>query len=67
MRTMGLVLVAIGIVALLYGGITYKRQKTVLDIGDIELKTTEHKTIPISPIIGVVAIVGGVGLLVAKR
>jgi hypothetical protein len=60
----GIVLMAIGIIALAYQGITYTTQNKVLDIGPIHATREEHRTIPLPPIIGVVALVGGVIVLV---
>ena len=67
MKPTALILVVLGVVGLIYGGIGYNREKTVLDIGPIKATATEHKTIPIAPIVGVLAIVGGVGLLVVDK
>ncbi len=67
MKPIAFVLVVLGIVALIYGGIGYNRQKTVFEIGDIKATATEHKTIPIAPIVGVIAIVGGIALLVVDK
>ena len=67
MKVLGAVLVALGIVALVYGGIGYNRQRTILDVGGIKATTSEHKTIPIAPIVGVIVLVGGVVLLAVPR
>ncbi len=62
----GMVLIIIGVVALIYGGFTYSSDKTVMSMGGMQLKVTENHTLPISPILGVVAIAGGAGLLYFK-
>ena len=62
-----IVLFIIGIISLGYQGITYTRQRKVVDIGPIQATKQEHKTIPLPPIIGVIALVGGAVLLVADR
>lgn len=67
MRLLGIALVILGVVALIYGGVGYDRQKTVLDLGGIKATATEHKSIPIAPIVGVALLIGGVALLVSKR
>lgn len=67
MKSMGVVLVVIGVLALVYGGISYNRQKTVIDLGSIKATATEHKNIPLSPIMGGVALLGGVLLLAVPR
>src|SRR2546426_4018171 len=63
----GLILVVIGIVALLTGGIRWTREKTVLDTGSIEIKAEEHQRIPLPPILGAVALIGGGVLLAAAE
>jgi uncharacterized membrane protein len=63
----GLLLIAFGLFALVSGGITTKEREKVLDIGPIEATATEKKTYPIPTPLGVLAVVGGVVLLVAGR
>ncbi len=60
----GVVLIIAGILILVYQGITYTRQKNVLDVGSIHVTTETRKTIPLPPILGGLALVGGVLLLV---
>ena len=60
----GLVLIAIGVVALVYQGITYSTRETVLDIGPIHATADREKTLPISPLLGAGSVAGGVALLV---
>jgi hypothetical protein len=68
MKIVGIALVILGIVALVAGGLGYDRQRTVLEVGGLKATATEHTTIPYSPIIGAIALVGGIVLLVgAKR
>jgi len=63
----GAVLVAVGLVALIYQGITYTTHKKVVDIGPIEATREEHKTIPLPPILGVIALVGGIVIIARDR
>ena len=56
----GIVLVVFGVVALAYQGITYTRRERILDIGLIHATADTKKTIPISPILGCLALVGGI-------
>jgi hypothetical protein len=67
MRIVGIVLVVVGILGLAYQGITYTTHKKVLDIGPIQATKEEHNTIPIPPILGVLALVGGVVILASGR
>jgi uncharacterized membrane protein YidH (DUF202 family) len=64
MKLIGIVLIVIGVVALAYGGISYTREKKVIDLGPIEATTKTRETIPLPPLLGVAAIAGGVVLLV---
>ena len=60
----GIVLIVLGALALAYQGINYTRQKNVLDVGSVHLTTETHERIPLPPILGGLALVGGVVLLV---
>jgi uncharacterized membrane protein YidH (DUF202 family) len=61
----GVVLIVIGLAALAYQGVTYTKRETVLDIGPVHATADRQKTLPIPPIVGVVAVAGGVMLLLA--
>jgi uncharacterized membrane protein YidH (DUF202 family) len=61
----GLILIILGIAALAYQGITYTKKETIVNIGPIHAEAERQHTIPIPPIIGVAAVVGGIVLLVA--
>lgn len=67
MKVLGLVLVLLGILTLVYGGVSYNRQRTVFKVGSIKATATEQRNVPLSPIAGGIAIVGGLALLVAAR
>jgi uncharacterized membrane protein len=60
---MGVILIILGIIALAYQGITYTTHKKVLDIGPIQATKEEHKTIPLPPVFGGIALVGGIVLM----
>ena len=60
----GIVLVVLGALALAYQGINYTRQEKVLDIGPIHATAEKQERIPLPPIVGGLALVGGVALLV---
>jgi drug/metabolite transporter (DMT)-like permease len=64
---LGLVLVVIGIISLAYQGITYTTQKKVVDLGPIQATKTEHHSIPFPPILGAIALIGGIILLVTDK
>ena len=60
----GIVLLVLGALALAYQGINYTRQEKILDIGPIHATAETHERIPLPPIVGGLALIGGVVLLV---
>jgi hypothetical protein len=67
MKIFGVILVVLGILALVYGGISYNRERTVLDVGPFKATASEQKNIPLSPIVGGIVLLGGILLLVVPR
>lgn len=63
----GVILIVIGVISLVFQGITYTRHKKILQVGSFEATAEQHKTIPLPPIIGGVALVAGVTLLMVGR
>ena len=64
MKLIGSLLIAFGLVALLVGGFSYTKREKVLDIGPIEATAERQKTIPLPPVLGGLALAGGVALLI---
>jgi uncharacterized membrane protein len=60
----GIALIVLGIVAFAYQGITYTSREKIIDIGPIEATADTKKTIPLSPLFGGLALVGGIVLVV---
>lgn len=65
MRIAGIILIILGIIGLVYGGITYTRRRDTVSIGPITATVNQRETVPISPIAGAIALVAGIGLVVA--
>jgi hypothetical protein len=61
---LAIILIALGIAALAYQGITYTTRENVVDLGPIKVTAEKTKTIPLTPIVGAIVIVGGIVLLV---
>ena len=61
---LGIILIAIGIVAFAYQGINYTTREKVVDIGPIHMSADKTRTLPLGPIVGVVALASGIALLV---
>jgi uncharacterized membrane protein YidH (DUF202 family) len=67
MKTIGIVLVVLGVLALVYGGVSYNKNRTVLEVGSMKVTATEQKSIPVPAVVGVVVLIGGVALLVVGK
>lgn len=65
MKLLGGILIVLGIVALLYGGFSYTKKEKVVDMGPVQVTADEKKTVPISPIVGILAL--GAGLVLVLR
>ena len=63
----GVVLIALGLVALAYQGINYTTRETIIDVGPLHATAEREKTLPIPPLVGGLAVVGGVVLLMAGK
>jgi hypothetical protein len=61
----GILLVVLGALALAYQGITYTHRERVLDLGPIHATKDTQEQIPLPPILGGLALAGGIVLLVA--
>ena len=59
-----IMLIALGIAALAYQGITYTTREKVVDLGPIQVTAEKTKTLTLPPIAGAIALVGGIVLLV---
>lgn len=66
MRMAGIVLIVIGVLALIYGGFSYTREKGDAKIGPVEIEVTEKERVNVPVWAGVGAIAVG-GLLLARR
>jgi hypothetical protein len=66
-RIVGLALVVVGVVALVWGGVFWTDRETVLDAGPLQVTTSEREGIAIPSVAGVIALVGGILLLVVPE
>lgn len=65
MKIGGIVLIAVGVLALIYGGFSYNRNREVLDIGGLTVTASEEKRVPVPAVVGVILLLAGAGLVVA--
>ena len=62
---MGILLTAVGVISLIYQGVPFTTREKVIEFGPIQAYREKNKTISLPPIIGVLAIAGGILLIVA--
>ena len=65
MKLIGILLIVGGVLALAVGGFSYTKREKAVDLGPIQVTTEQHRTIPLSPIVGIAAVAGGIALVVA--
>ncbi len=66
MKVLAIALAVLGIVCLAYGGISYTREKKIVDIGPIQATEKTHETIPVPPIVGGALLISGIALFIVE-
>ncbi len=66
-KFLGIALIVLAVVAFAYQGITYTTREEVLDVGPLKATVEKDKTIPLPPIVGAAALIGGIVLLLSAR
>jgi len=59
----GILLIVLAVIAFSYQGITYTKREKVIDIGPLQATTEKKETIPLPPVLGAAALIGGVALV----
>jgi uncharacterized membrane protein HdeD (DUF308 family) len=62
---LGVALLVLGVIALAYQGLTYTTREKVLEIGPIKATKETQRTIPLPPVLGGIALIGGVVMVIA--
>jgi hypothetical protein len=60
----GILLIVVGIIGFVAGGFSFTHEKKDVDMGPVQIQHKQTKTVPISPILSAVALVGGIGLVI---
>jgi len=61
---LGIILIAVGIMAFAYQGIDFTTREKVIDLGPVHMSADRTRTLPLPPIVGALALIGGIVLLV---
>ncbi len=60
----GIILIVLGVISLTYQGITYTTREKVIDFGPLQATAKTEKTIPLPPVLGVIALIGGIVMVI---
>ena len=63
MKILGILLIVVGIAVFAYQGITYTSREKLIDLGPVQVTAEKTRTFPLPPIVGGIALVGGIVLL----
>jgi hypothetical protein len=63
MRILGIILIVAGALGLLYGGFSYTRRRDTVRLGPLSATVEQKESVPIPPILGGIAVIGGIALL----
>lgn len=63
MRTLGIILIVLGILGFLTEAISFTTEEQVMDLGPLEVERQEERTVPVTPIASGAAVVVGIGLV----
>ena len=65
MKAIGIVLIVVGLIGLIWGGISWTDRDTVVDLGGLQVQSEEREGFPISPVVGGICLAAGAALLIA--
>ena len=66
-KSLGFMLVIIGIIMIIYTGFNYVTTEKVVDLGPVKIDAEKNHPVKWSPIVGVVLLVGGIVVLVTDK
>jgi hypothetical protein len=61
----GFLLIVVGIIALAYGGFSYTKREKIIDAGPLQVSADKEHSVPLPPILGALALAGGIVLVIA--
>lgn len=62
-KTFGVILIALGLIGLIWGGVNYTTRETVVDIGPIHATRDQEHNLPLPPVVGAIVLLAGVVLV----
>lgn len=67
MKTIGIVLIVLGVIMMIYTGFNYVTKEKVVDLGPIQINAEKNHPVQWSPIVGLVLIVGGIVVIAVDK
>jgi hypothetical protein len=67
MKIAGIILLVLGVVGVLWGGITYTTREKIIDLGPIQATADKQHSLPIAPLASAVLVAAGAAVLVVSR
>lgn len=65
MRALGIILMIIGVIGLIWGGVSWVRRRDTVSLGPVSVTATQRESVPIPPVAGAICLVVGAALLIA--
>jgi uncharacterized membrane protein len=66
-KLIGVVLIALGIIMLVYTSFTYTKREKVIDAGPIQISADREKTVNWPPYLGGILLVGGIVIVITSK
>ena len=67
MKSLGIVLIALGLIMMIYTGFNFVTKEKVVDLGPLEINKSTNQPVQWSPIVGIVLLVGGIAIFVTSK
>jgi len=67
MKSLGIVLIALGLIMMIYTGFNFVTKEKVVDLGPLEINKSTNQPVQWSPIVGIVLLVGGIAIFVTTK
>ena len=64
-RVLGIILIIIGVIGLVWGGVSWVRRRDTVSVGPVSVTATQREHIPVPPVVGAVCLIAGAALLIA--
>lgn len=66
-RTIGIILLIVGVIMLIWTGFTYTKKEKIVDAGPLQISADRQKTVSWPPYVGGILVIGGIVLLVTGK